>query len=123
MRLRSSATHFIETKSLPRGKLLGLAPTEASHEGFDTLIQSVPQSGKVVFFFGCGPKKEKAIPRRAYQSSSNREMDEKSPKTERTRIFFIYHEAKKQSTNTKERSVTNLTLGILYLFKIVIFSA
>ena len=121
MRLRSSATHFIETKSLPRGKLLGLAPTEASHEGFDTLIQSVPQSGKVVLFFGCGPKKKgkQFLGERINQAVIEKWMKNPQRRREPESSSFIM----KQSTNTKERSVTNLTLGTLYLFKIVIFSA
>ena len=121
MRLRSSATHFIETKSLPRGKLLGLAPTEASHEGFDTLIQSVPQSGKVVFFFWLWSKKKRKqfLGERINQAVIEKWMKNPQRRREPESSSFIM----KQSTNTKERSVTNLTLGTLYLFKIVIFSA
>ena len=120
MRLRSSATHFIETKSLPRGKLLGLAPTEASHEGFDTLIQSVPQSGKVAFLVVVQKKKRKQfLGERINQAVIEKWMKNPQRREDQESSSFIM----KQSTNTKERSVTNLTLGTLYLFKIVIFSA
>ena len=55
LRLRSSATHFIETKKvcLALNYLVWrLLKALASHEAFDTLIQSVPQSGKVAFLVG-----------------------------------------------------------------------
>ena len=116
LRLRSSATHFIETKKvcLALNYLVWrLLKPLASHEGFDTLIQSVPQSGKVAFLVVVQKKKRKQfLGERINQAVIEKWMKNPQRREDQESSSFIM----KQSKNTVEKyNVTNPASTQLFL--------